>query len=389
MKTRPTISATIAASGLLLAPFLAPAFARQDPSPATTTTTAPTTQRAPYRVTIPPGFVRLTADGAFWPRVVLCNQIEADWIKAAMSPPGPATRPTTMPTDLLVATKQKRDTLIARIADDLAAPDPSLIATQVDQKILALAQKLAEMQPSLIFIVADTDELRDAVRGGWANREFDYNRAANVPVFRGGHLDLALDRPGDDTLFPVFFDPSSPQADRIKKINSAIRSDESAAAASVSDRSLALVQSRLAALAADVLNPIVKPQPDQQWFYVGLVSDCSARWIALITGSDADAMIHILARPDRYNPVRAAALDLLHPPELKNLRPGAVQPYEDAFRRRALALFDDWLRQSGPQGLHKTIAALRANPPADGPALLKTIKDVTKIDLTPALAPQE
>jgi hypothetical protein len=66
-----------------------------------------------------------------------------------------------------------------------------------------------------------------------------------------------------------------------------------------------------------------------------------------------------------------------------------VPLYEDAFRRRCTWIIDYWLRHADPGSLHKTMVALRANPPANCAALVKTIKDVTNTDLMPELVPQE
>lgn len=358
------------------------------PAQPTQPATAPATQTAPYVATVPVGFVRLTGKGLVGPRVVFCSKTDAKWVQTALLPEGPTTRPTTMPADLLAQLQAKRQPFVARIAADLALT-PAQAADEMDHHILPFAQRMQSMQVSVIFLVVSLEELRQITRDGWQNRQFDFNHVAGEPVFLGARLDLAVDRQSDDTIYPVLFDAKFDTPSLAKEINAHIRQDESAIAASMSVRGMSSMQVQLSEVlqreAADALHAT----PDQQWFYIGLVGNLPTRWMAFLTGGDPDSLLYGLEAPNPKNPVRAAGLDLLHPMALSSIQPAGLPLYEDAVRRRSTWIVDQWIRKAGLDGVHKTMAALRANPPTDGPALVKTIKDTTSFDAAPMLAPQE
>ena len=54
----------------------------------------------------------------------------------------------------------------------------------------------------------------------------------------------------------------------------------------------------------------------------------------------------------------------------------------DAYRIRSARVVQDWLKKTGNSSISMTLAAMRASPPADGPALVKLIAVTTGVDLT-------
>jgi len=350
--------------------------------------TGPTTTRVRYVATLPPGFVRLSGQGAFWPRVIFCTKDDASWLAAALTPVGPSTRPTTMPSDILAQLQAKRQQMIDRISNDLAIT-PAQAADELDHHIVPFARDMQSMQPSVIFLITSVPDLRKILRDGWDNRQFRYNAAANESVYMGAHMDIAVGRPADDTVFPVVFDPSNTHETITSRLNQHIRQDESVVAVDVSVRAQSSMQLQFADLLARQAVAPLHAKDDQQWFYVGLLGVLPTRWMAQLTGGDADHLLAGLEEPNRSNPLRAAGFDLSHPMPLSSLQPSAVPLYEDAFRRRSAWIVDYWLQHVDPDSLHKTMVALRANPPADCAALLKTIKTVTGTDLMPELVPQD
>jgi hypothetical protein len=53
-----------------------------------------------------------------------------------------------------------------------------------------------------------------------------------------------------------------------------------------------------------------------------------------------------------------------------------------------VAAVNRWAKEKGDASLTKVLAAVRANKPADGAALVKLIQEQTGVDLSKDLAPQ-
>src|SRR5256885_1784711 len=99
--------ATAAAAGVSRAQPAAP------PPPAT----APVPP--PYVLEMPPGYQKI----AVGEHTVLCLPADAEWVKKALAETKPATRPTTMPTDLLKRVADNRAAVVKQMVSDLALAD--------------------------------------------------------------------------------------------------------------------------------------------------------------------------------------------------------------------------------------------------------------------------
>src|SRR5205809_3881326 len=117
---------------LILALFASSAFAAPE-APSTAPTPAPaTSQRARQVLVVPPGFQVIEAAG----RRVVCEPVDAEWVRAALADLTPTTRPTTMPSDLLQKLLASRDKLTAQMQADLALSDSTAIAKFIDEKLI-------------------------------------------------------------------------------------------------------------------------------------------------------------------------------------------------------------------------------------------------------------
>ena len=68
------------------------------------------------------------------------------------------------------------------------------------------------------------------------------------------------------------------------------------------------------------------------------------------------------------------------------MNPQAVPAYLDTVRRKSCRAIEYLVEQGkGDGAIAKAVAAFRDKKPADGPALVKTIKDATGVDLQPAM----
>src|SRR2546423_1766530 len=84
-------------------------LAQAPPAPASAPASAPaTTQRARYELTLPPGMVKVVVGE----RQAICDAVDEPWVKQVLTEVGPATRPTTLASDLLTSLSAKRAELV-------------------------------------------------------------------------------------------------------------------------------------------------------------------------------------------------------------------------------------------------------------------------------------
>jgi len=132
----------------------------------------------------------------------------------------------------------------------------------------------------------------------------------------------------------------------------------------------------------------LKLKPDQTWFGQGVETVLSSRYMADLAGADYEQIVGRLLRDRPGNPVRSDTVDLLHPADPSSMRPEWVPAYEDAMRIKSSRVVHDLIAKAGQTAIPMSFSAIRASPPADGPALLKLIATVTGVDLSNDVKPQ-
>src|SRR5215468_2245977 len=97
-------------TAVCVALFCAAAAAQTVPltAPTTTTTGPATTQRVRWQMTMPSGFVKVVAGD----RVAICDPADESWVKTALADAPPATKPSTMPADLIQRVVDHRAALV-------------------------------------------------------------------------------------------------------------------------------------------------------------------------------------------------------------------------------------------------------------------------------------
>src|SRR5205809_1171424 len=170
---------------------------------ATTSTSGPaTTRRVRWRMTPPPGFVKVSVGD----RVAICDPADEAWVKPALTAAPPATKPSTMPTELIQRVTDRRATLAKQLATDFAISDQASIDKLIDQTILPDLHKLQEFHAPIYFMPIAREKLKDLVKGGWGDPKFYYNRAADDVAFMRA---IALSTEDmDDYVMPLIYDPT-------------------------------------------------------------------------------------------------------------------------------------------------------------------------------------
>lgn len=379
--TTPRLPSSLVAAILLVVAAL-PASAQPAPSTAPATGPATQPQRPRKAVSVPPGF-KLIEDG---PRRALCQPADEAWVRDALADRQPTTRPTTMPSDLLARVTAQRDDLVARMAADLAMPDPAAARALFDEQLIPLLRRTADFHAPIFFLVTTRDGLRDLVKNGWSDpqQRYHYNRAAGQ-VSIDKRLTLTIDGDSDDQVLAVLYDPGDEVPARRDRLTAELRGVEGQLAYEVANRTLLAVQLQFVNfITTSTVEPMNLPR-EQQWFGVGLIGVLSARYLETVNGSPPDSILNNMIVEDRRNPVRQQTIDLMNPMDLLELREVARPAYATAMQRKSTGAVKALVDRAGPGALPKVIAALRAAPPKDGPGLVTLIVQQTGIDLTSEL----
>jgi hypothetical protein len=359
----------------------APAAWAQEQLPATLPS-APATTRPRHVAQVPPGFTRLELDG----RTFFVMPAEEPWLRRAIAEMTPATMPTTMPTDLLANLSARSAALRQRMTFDTGIA-PADVDEYLDQRLKVFLTRMESLHPPIIYLVASPQQVKDAMKAGWTDPRYRYNRAADDVNF-STQVSLSLDESSDDLVLPLFFADNDPPEARQKRVASEMRATEAAILGEVSRRSQSMMMVAMVELiSSKVLDPL-QLKPDQEWFGVGVAGVLGSKYVAILTGMSEARLLNEMTRPVPQNPMRPSSLDLLHPTNINDVRPEWVEAYTDAYRRRSMMVVWRLLAQSGEGSIAKVIAAMKRTPPADGPALVQLIKDVTGVDLTNELRPK-
>lgn len=366
----------------LVAGLVSPLIAQTKPSPAPTSvpTTAPATTRARIEATVPPGFVKVSAGE----RHAMCEPANEAWVKEVMTKAAPATRPTTMPSDLTAKVKESRDAITKQLMADLAITDKAAFDKAYDTQLLPTLAKYDAFRSPIIFLVCSNAKLKEIVKGGWTNPRYRYNRAMDDVQFSYA-LSMNMAGPMDDEVLPVNYDDTTDDAGKRSRLEQALRTIEASLMQSMADDAQNGLQQTFAQLIAEQTLIPMSLKPGQEWLGFGINDLYSYRCATTIIGVDFDRMLAGITTNNPQNPIRSETIDLLHPTAPDQLRREAAPYYIDSMRRKSNRVFSKWLTDAPAGSLTKVIAAVKAQKPADGEALVKIIKEASGIDLTDAL----
>ena len=109
-------------------------------------------QPAAYVAQIPPlpGFHIIAAGG----REAICQASDDDWVKAALLNAGPATKPSTMPSDALHYLEIRHDELARELTADLGLSDQKDVNDFLDNTLRPAIEKIGAIKPRVLYMVA-------------------------------------------------------------------------------------------------------------------------------------------------------------------------------------------------------------------------------------------
>src|SRR5437016_5435018 len=207
---------------------------------ATTSATAPaTTRRARWQVTMPAGFVKVIAGQ----RVAICDPADETWIKEALTAAAAATKPSTMPADLIQRVMDHRAAMVKQMAADFGISDAAKIDQYFDQTIIPDLRKLQDFHAPIFFMPVERQKLKDLVRAGWGAPKFYYNRVADDVAFVAT---VALSTESmDDYVMPLIYDPADSMETRQKRLRQTATDLEASVMSRVASQGQATLQQDL------------------------------------------------------------------------------------------------------------------------------------------------
>lgn len=330
---------------------------------------------------LPAGYVRVAAAG----RTVVTPADFADDARAALELVQPPELPTTMPADLAARLRAHRQAVVDRIAADLLIADRKPIETFFDDQIIPAIERYNAFAPNISYLWSPRDRIKAAMKAGWSNPRFYYNRAADEVMIQT-QLKLDIDAPAGEILLPALYDPNTPPEQRRTVLTTAIQDAERGVAQELAAAAQLHVHIAFAQFIeqhfADAL-----AAADSQWLRLGLAGALGARYASMVTGIDAAAFVSFAVAESPQTPVHARGVDLLKPTPESDLREQYVQPYRQAMRRKATAVVFDWITQSDEAALPNTLRQIRDRNANDGQSIVTIIREISDVDLTEQLKP--
>ncbi len=200
------------------------------------------------------------------------------------------------------------------------------------------------------------------MRGGMTLPNFHFN-PQNSEVTYSPNLALTE----NEQVVHCLYTPELAESARADFLASRLRDIDSMRMGAESQAGALIVQQFFAGLIRTKVLVPMQLKDDQKWFGFGMMEWLTIKYCAPILGVDRDLMIRQVTSQPRY-PIKLTSLDLLHPDNLKDMRPEYANAYQDAQGRRSLAVVAAWVKRDGDSVIPKTLDAFKKSPPADGAA---------------------
>src|SRR5258706_9905488 len=102
----------------------------------------------PYTLVMPSGYEKVSVAG----HTAICLPADAEWVRKALGDAKPATRPTTMPADLIKRVTDNRAAVVKQMVAELALADEKQANRAVDEQIITTPMKRKAIMPSIYFL---------------------------------------------------------------------------------------------------------------------------------------------------------------------------------------------------------------------------------------------
>jgi hypothetical protein len=369
----------------IIVSFILAALAVADPTtlPATNpAATQPAATRAAHVTVVPPGYHEITIGT----RSFLCLPEDDSWIHSAVATASPATRPTTMPADILQNVAQRRGQIIQQIVTELGLADTKAVDAAFDKEMIPPLEKMRDVEPKVYYFPITPSDLQKLIEAGWSDPRYEYNRNANN-VHYIEHVDIALDHQPDDVVIWARLADGDSSEQRSQALVSKIAEYENQFMFWKSAFAQTGVRHVMTALVRNEVTDKLNLPETLSWFGIGLSNVYAIKYSEMIAGTPANDVIRVILLGDQRNPMPWRPLDLMHPIKRDAMKPEYAPYYLDAAEHKGTFIAQQWVNKAGKDSLVKTLAAMRQKPPTTPDELIQIVKAASGIDITPWMLP--
>jgi hypothetical protein len=334
-----------------------------------------------HKAQVPPGFHVLTVGD----RAVFCQGGDDAWVKPVLKSVPAATRPTTMPSDVISAIRQRRSELTTQMLRDLALDDRKAVDEFIDGKLLAGLAETASRKPAVYYFPATREKVADLMDAGWSDPRFHYLRFAH-DVSYSLMARISTEGPLDDlVLWAEIHDGDTP-ATRSDVLALEIKRYEDGIANHFSMLALNQTEHLFEAFIHDKVFDPLKLPARLTWVDFGASNVFAVKYAALLTGVPRQSWIEqLIGRPDELRPF--VRLDLINALDPAQIRPEYLAAYDRALLPKGALVIDSLISKAGDGALAKVLPVWRAHAPQTPQELIQTVKAATGFDLTPDMRP--
>jgi hypothetical protein len=202
------------------------------------------------------------------------------------------------------------------------------------------------------------------------------------------HIQFSIEHPMDESMLLGEYDAADDLTTRAKKLHDAAQKFESDTAFAVAARARVVTQIAIAQFIEKNVFASMKLNDNQTWLQLGVTTYITAKYTPRLTGVDAKQLLADLIYERPGSDPKADALDLLDLPDLGQLLPQYRQNWINAARRKSTLAIEDLVAQGGDDSIKKALAAVKKNPPKDGPSMVSLITGASGVNLLPDLKPK-
>ena len=339
------------------------------------------TQPAPHKAQLPPGFHILTVGG----RAAFCPAGGDDWVKAALASVPPATRPTTMPSDVISALHQRRTLLTTQMLQDLALDDRKVVDDFIDGKLLPELASVASLKPIAYYFPATREQIARLMEMGWSDPRFHYNRFAH-DVSYSSLARISADRPMDDLVLWVEIHDGDTPATRGDAVAAEVKRYEQATDNHLSMYALNQTEHLFEGFIHEKVFDPLKLPAQLRWVDFGASNLFAVKYAAVLVGVPRQTWTEeLIGRPDQPRPF--VRLDLINPLDPSQIRPQYLAAYERALLPKGALVIDSLLTKAGDGALAKLLPIWRSHTPQTPQEFIESVRSVTGVDLTADMQP--
>jgi len=338
-------------------------------------------QALPHKAALPPGFHVLTVGD----RAAFCAAGDDAWVKPVLQSVPAATRPATMPSDVISTLQQRRSELASQILQDLALDDRKRVDEFIDGKLLAALARGVSLKPTVYYFPATREKIADLMDAGWSDPRFHYIRFAR-DISYSSMVRVSTDRPMDDLVLWVEIHDGDTPATRGDAFAAEIKRYEDAIANHFSMFAMNQTEHLLEAFIHEkVFDPLKLPER-LAWVDFGAANVFAVKYAALLTGIPRQTWIErLVGRPGEPRPF--VRLDLINALDPAQIRPEYLAAYDQALLPKGALVIDSLLSKAGDGALAKVLPVWRAHAPQTPQELIQTVQAATGVDLTPDMQP--